>query len=135
MRKDITVIKIVLGFLLLLFSLPLFAQDSNLDPDQLVDNHKQTTPDSAKYFIGSLATVCGKVESTKMLKNGTTFLNFGKPYPDQTISVVIDSSVAPTAAYSVTLMGKNVCITGRILNRKGIPEIKVKSKNQLRFPE
>jgi len=123
--------KILLLLISTFVSFAAFAQDEQ--PASLLDNQKQTIPDSAKYFIGSLVRVCGKVESTKMLRSGLIFLNFGKPYPDQTFSAVIDSSVAPTAAYAVTLMSKNVCITCRVREVKGVPEIKVNSENQVRI--
>jgi hypothetical protein len=50
------------------------------------------SPDDAATQVGQKATVCGLVASTKFdahLRSQPTFLDFGKPYPDQMFTAVI----------------------------------------------
>jgi hypothetical protein len=91
-------------------------------------------PDSAKYHVGALTTVCGIVKGTHTTKSGMIFLNFGNPYPDQTFTAVIPDSVYKLSPFPVDSMkGKNVCVTGRMVDHQGKPEIKISSKGQLRI--
>jgi hypothetical protein len=53
------------------------------------------TPDEAASHVGQTATVCGAVASTKYdahFRSQPTFLDFGKPYPNQVFTVVIFGS-------------------------------------------
>jgi len=91
----------------------------------------------AKYHIGERATVCGPVVSATWAsgsKGKPTFLNIGKPYPDpERFTVVIwiqnrgNFPQAPEVYYS----GKTICVTGLIIEYKGIPEIEVKDPSQI----
>jgi DNA/RNA endonuclease YhcR with UshA esterase domain len=97
----------------------------------------QTVPlDSVKYYEGKSITVCSKVLDTYEAKTGekTTFLNFGKPYPNSTFTVVIFEADLPKFKYtpSVYLKGKDVCITGTIKIYKGKPEIIVSAPEQIK---
>ena len=95
----------------------------------------QTTmpPDSAKNHIGSTATICGSVKGAFSTKSGVTFLNFGKSYPDQTFTAVISDSLSMNVLFNTdSLKGKNVCVTGTIVEYKGKPEMKISSKDQLK---
>ncbi len=92
------------------------------------------SPDSAKYNIGSLATICGKVGGTHATKGGKVFLNFGNPFPDQSFTAIFQDSLFTDATFSAeSLKGKNVCVIGKIVDYKGKPEIHIKSKEQLRL--
>lgn len=96
-----------------------------------------TTPDSAKYFEGSLKTVCGKVSKVFVSKTKTTFIDFSNENSKETYFTAVvfakDSSVFQE--YTLTsLKDKNVCITGMVKMFKGKPEIILKSKDQIRFP-
>ena len=89
----------------------------------------------ASSHIGELATVCGKVVSTKYAdrSNGQpTFLNFDRPYPDHIFTIVIwgDDRHAfgkPERVYS----GKKACAKGRISQYRGRPQIVANSPEQL----
>lgn len=58
----------------------------------LPSNAASLTPDGAASHVGQNATVCGVVTSAKFdahLRSRTTFLDFGKRYPDQAFTAVI----------------------------------------------
>ena len=85
------------------------------------------TGTEAKAHIGEEATVCGFVASTRYLDtsdNRATFLNFDKPNPNQTFTVVIfgdhrDKFDRPEVRYK----DKQICVTGRIAEFRGTPQI------------
>lgn len=80
-----------------------------------IDSNAQTiSADSAKYYLGKHITVCDKVFSTFESDSGTTFLNFGGFYPNQTFSVVIFEKDANKFTALRSLKGKSVCVTGLI---------------------
>jgi micrococcal nuclease len=94
---------------------------------------KQLSVSEVSKHIGETATVCGYVVSTKYASSEDgqpTFLNFGKPYPNQLFTVVIwgvdrDKFARPEVAYK----GKRICVTGLITlpkkrsKTKAVPEI------------
>ena len=93
--------------------------------------------DEAKNHIGERTTVCGPVVSATWAsgsKGKPTFLNIGKPYPDpQRFTVLIwvqnrGNFPQPPEDY---YLGKNICVTGLIIEYKGVPEIEVKDPSQI----
>ncbi len=91
--------------------------------------------DAAKY-IGKSATVCGRVASAtyaSRTRGEPTFINLDRPYPNQIFTAVIwgdnrsKFSPPPESAYS----GKRICVTGRVSNFKGQPEIIVRDPAQI----
>lgn len=93
------------------------------------------TADEAADHIGSMATVCGTVASTKFAKrsNGQpTYLNLGRPYPEQLLTIVIwgtdrEGFEKPESRY----FGKRICVTGKIRWFKGRPEIIARDPSQI----
>jgi len=91
--------------------------------------------EEAADHIGSTATVCGTVASTKFAErsNGQpTYLNLDRPYPDQRMTVVIwgtdrEGFGKPETRYS----GKRICVTGKIRLFKGRPEIIARDPSQI----
>ena len=93
--------------------------------------------DEAKNHIGERTTVCGPVVSTTWAsgsKGQPTFLNIGKTYPDpQRFTVVIwiqhrgNFPQPPEDYYS----GKTICVTGLIIEYKGVPEIEIKNPSEI----
>lgn len=89
----------------------------------------------ARAHVGEDRTVCGKVSSARYLDSSgrqPTFLNFDKPYPDHTFTVVIfgpdrEKFGEPEKAYR----GKAVCATGRIEEYRGQPQIVVRDPAKL----
>lgn len=87
--------------------------------------------------IGEIRTVCDRVASTRYLPTGRrpTFLNLGRPYPDQDLTVVIwgeDRARFPAAPENV-YDGRRICVTGRIELYRGRPEIVTRDPDALRI--
>jgi hypothetical protein len=94
----------------------------------------------AADHLGELATVCGRVASAAYItsvKGAPTFLNLGRPYPDQDFTVVIWESTRarfgrpPERAFD----GKSICVTGRIEAYQGRLQIMVQSPEQIRVTD
>ncbi len=67
-------------------------------------------------------------------KGQPTFLNIGKPYPDEgRFSVVIwdDNRANFSSPPEVYYKGKTIYVTGLVTEYKGVPEIEVKSPSQI----
>jgi hypothetical protein len=91
--------------------------------------------EEAAHHVGETATVCGIVVSGKFddnLRSQPTFLDFEKPYPDQVFTAVIfGSDRKKFGAPETALRGKRVCVTGKIQDRSGLPEIILSDPKQL----
>jgi len=89
----------------------------------------------AKDHVGETTTVCGSVVSTryaKSTKGQPTFLNLDKPYPNQIFTVLIwGSNRSKFGAPEVEYKSKRVCVTGKITDYRGVPEIVVDSPRQI----
>jgi DNA/RNA endonuclease YhcR with UshA esterase domain len=85
------------------------------------------TPSEARAHVGETATVCGEVVSTRFAastKGHPTFLNLDKPYPGQIFTIVIwGEDRSKFGAPEETYRGKHVCVTGRISEYRGVPEV------------
>ncbi len=95
--------------------------------------------EQASKHIGETATVCGKVVDARYAsssKGRPTFLNLDKPYPNQIFTVVIwgedrDKFGKPEEKYK----DKYICVTGKIISYRGIPEIIAKDPSQIKIVE
>jgi micrococcal nuclease len=92
--------------------------------------------DSVKTHVGDSVRVCGKVFSTRFLEsaNGTpTLINLGGAFPNEKLTVVIFGEnrnafqVKPEEAWK----DKEICVTGRIVEYKGKPQIVVARPEQV----
>jgi hypothetical protein len=81
--------------------------------------------------VGRYVEVCGLVVSVTSSPLGTTFINFGREYPNQTFAGFIPADSGITADQVTNLQGKNICIVGTIELHKGKPEIKIMSMFQI----
>jgi len=92
--------------------------------------------DSVAKYEGKKVTVCSKVIGTHVSsgEKKNTYLNFGKPYPDNTFTVLIAADDLSKFKYvpAEFLTDKNVCITGTVVIYKGKPEIVVTSEEQIK---
>jgi hypothetical protein len=92
-------------------------------------------PEDAARHVGETGTVCGVVASTKFdaeLQSQPTFLDFGKPYPDQPFTAVIfGADRAKFGSPDTSLRGRRVCVTGKIQAKSGVPEIILNDPKQL----
>jgi hypothetical protein len=90
---------------------------------------KTLTAAEAKDHIGEQNTVCGKVASARYAattRGKPTFLNLDKPYPSQVFTILIwgenrEKFGTPEEKYR----DKQVCVTGKITEYRGAPEIVV----------
>jgi hypothetical protein len=98
---------------------------------------KKLSASEAKEHFGETATVCGEVVSARyadLTKGQPTFLNLGKPYPNQVFTVVIWGNNrgkfgAPESEYK----GKRICVSGKITAYAGLPEIVVDEPKQIKI--
>ena len=97
------------------------------------------TASEASAYVGQTATVCGYVASAKYAyrsKGQPTFLNLDEPYPRQIFTALIWGNDRPAfGAPETTYSGKSICVTGRIKNYRGKPEIIVSSPSQIRVTQ
>lgn len=95
---------------------------------------KEETPRAVKIeeagkHIGEYATVCSKVYGHKDFE-GLTLVNLGDRYPNSPMTVVLKGE----AKASLTkLDGKNICVTGKIIDYKGKPEIVITDSKKIEF--
>jgi hypothetical protein len=93
-------------------------------------------PEEAGSHVGENATVCGVVASATYAAQAPmapTFLDLGKPYPNQVFSVIIFGSDRPKfGAPETSMRDKPVCITGEIFLYEGKPRIILHDPKQLR---
>ncbi len=70
-------------------------------------------------------------------KNKTTYLNFGKPYPNSTFTTVIFGNDVKIFKYIPVdyLKDKEVCVTGRITIYKGKPQMIIRKEEYTQIKE
>lgn len=95
------------------------------------------TTAEAKAHIGKEATVCGIVASARWAVNSNrkpTFLNLDAAYPKQLFTVVIfeEHRGQFTPAPEDQFKDKRICVTGKIEEFRGTPEIVVSDPKQIR---
>ncbi len=97
---------------------------------------KTLTASEAKDHIGEQATVCGKVLSTRYAESSRgrpTFLNFDQPYPNQVFTLLIwGSDRSKFGDPETSYRGKRICVTGKISDHKGVPEIVANAPSQVK---
>ena len=85
----------------------------------------------AVRYVGRYVEVRGFVVSVTTSPLGTTFINFGREYPDQTFAGFIAADAKMPTDQLTTLPGKIIGIVGTIELHEGKPEIKVMSTYQI----
>jgi DNA/RNA endonuclease YhcR with UshA esterase domain len=90
---------------------------------------KKLSATEAKEHIGEQATVCGKVASTRYAvttRGKPTFLNLDKPYPNQIFTALIwGENREKFGTPEEQFRDKQVCVTGKVTQYRGAPEIVV----------
>jgi micrococcal nuclease len=82
--------------------------------------------------MGDSVTVCAKVYGVKTT-NSITFINLGSAYPHAPLTVVIftkdiaNFKVAPYDLYNE----KRICVSGKLIEYKGKPEIIITGPDQV----
>jgi hypothetical protein len=101
-----------------------------------VQAQKPLTTAEAKDHIGQSATVCGDVVSTRYAartRGNPTFINLDKPYPYQVFTLLIWGSDRPKFGDpEEAYRSKHICVTGKISNYKGVPEIVAYESSQIK---
>jgi hypothetical protein len=91
------------------------------------------TTAQAKAHEGENGTVCGVIagERTASSSRGApTFINLDSPYPKQVFTILVWGNDRKNIG-EFPSTGSRVCATGLIKDYGGVPEIEVKSKEQL----
>ncbi len=95
------------------------------------------TLEEAKARMGDSVQVCGKVFSARFLENANgkpTLINLGGAYPNELLTVVIQGANRdkfkdkPEEAWK----DKTICITGRISEYRGKPQIVIVVPEQVK---
>src|SRR6516164_2639559 len=87
----------------------------------------------AIQYVGKEVEVRGRVVSVTASPLGTTFINFGGEYPNQTFAGFIAAGSKIASHKRLTMIrGKTISITGTIELYKGKPEIEVVSADQIK---
>ena len=91
--------------------------------------------DAAKH-INEKVTICEKVFSSKLITpSNMTFLDLGGFHPNELLAVVIkgeDRSKFKDAPDEY-FKGRNICVTGIVIDYKGKPEIVVSDPGQIKI--
>ena len=85
----------------------------------------------AVRYVGRYVEVRGLVASVTTSPFGTTFISFGREYPNQTFAAFIPADSGITSDQITKLEGKIIGIVGTIELHRGKPEIKVMSIYQI----
>jgi micrococcal nuclease len=97
---------------------------------------KPITVEEASEFFRQSKTVCGKVVDSKRaekIPRQPTFLYLDQPYPNHFFTIVIwgedrgKFDEPPETLYD----GKDVCVSGLIVEHKGKPQVVVKNPSQV----
>src|SRR5215472_6340880 len=98
-------------------------------------NAAPLSPEQALSRIGETGTVCGVVVSAEYEaneQNQPTLLDLGKPHPNAVFTAVVyGDNRQKFGAPETSLRGKRICVTGRISNYQGKPEIVLTDPSQL----
>ncbi len=94
--------------------------------------------EEAKNHIGETITVCDVVLDARFLESsasGPTLLNLGAAFPNQHLTIFISKEVRagfetkPEEFYK----GKKVCVTGKVTEYRGKPQIVLVKKEDLKM--
>jgi hypothetical protein len=90
------------------------------------------SPEESADHVGEAATVCGPVVSATYLPQAPTFLDLGKPFPNQIFSAIIFGGDRPKFGTPETSMrDQSICVTGTIFLYQGKPKIILHDPKQL----
>lgn len=97
------------------------------------------TASEAASHVGQSATVCGNVADGKYAartKGQPTFLNLDKPYPNAIFTILIwGENRSRFGTPETKYLEKRVCVTGKIQEYRGAPEIIATDPAQIREGE
>ena len=93
-----------------------------------------------KYFFGETATVCGQVVATKYKINGKsdpTYINLGKKWPETVFTLMVFGKDRINFSYKPEefLTDKKICVTGKVGEFNGTPQIIATDETQIQIME
>ena len=94
---------------------------------------REINVNDAGSYTGQTVRVCAMVYGTKELKSGMTFINLGAAYPSSPLTLVIygDDSGNFKEKPSTYYDGKRICVTGKVSDYKGKPQIVVHREDEI----
>jgi DNA/RNA endonuclease YhcR with UshA esterase domain len=99
------------------------------------DGIRKIAAKNAKLHAGETLAVCGIVASgvyNRRSQTKNTYLNFDKPYPDNTFTAVIKRKNRKYFDYKPeALEGQFICVYGMVVLYRGNPEINVVMPEQI----
>jgi micrococcal nuclease len=90
-----------------------------------------TTPDSAKYHIGDMATVCGNVYAVHYSETGTSVIYFGDKKNNPFTAAIFAYDSHKFVNLEKQCMNKKVCVTGWVKDNRGKTQIIITEPSQL----
>lgn len=95
--------------------------------------------EQAQLFMGKdqVVKVCGTVVSTKLSSKGNIFLNLDKKFPNQSFTVTIFKNDVVNFSYMPNsfLSGKSICVTGKVTNFNGVPNMNIENEKAIEILE
>ena len=96
--------------------------------------------EEAGKHIGETVTICSKVYGGRYFDNSTskrTLLNLGAAYPNHKLTLLITSDDRKnfTGKPEDDYIGKNVCVTGKVIDFNGKPEIVVTKPREIQLTD
>jgi hypothetical protein len=88
----------------------------------------------ARNHTNAMAVVTGKIVEVNRTAR-MVYLNFEKPFPNQPFAAVVFAAKTNLFPNAEQLKGKNVEVTGKIVDYRNHPEIVLESTNQLKVVE
>lgn len=93
------------------------------------------TANEAHQHIGETITICDTIIEVAKA-NDTYFLNFGKPYPNQTFTAVIFNEYVANFSYDLKILqNKKVCITQEVTEYKNTAQFILEDESEIEIEE
>ena len=94
--------------------------------------------EDADKHIGETVTICSKVFGGRFIENSAakpTLLNLGAAFPNHKLTIAINNEDRKnfTGKPEDDYTGKNVCVTGKVIEFKGKPEIVVTRPQEIQI--
>lgn len=106
----------------------------------LASEQLKITTGEARTHVGETVTVCGKVVATRISKyevagrGHPVILNLDQPEPNPVFLILTwPSDQTKAAQFEESQQGKQVCVTGKIVKARGVPQIIVPDSSQIHF--
>lgn len=100
----------------------------------------QISTEQVKYFFGETTTVCGQVVATKYKINGKsdpTYINLDKKWPETVFTLMVFGKDRINFSYKPEefLTDKKICVTGKVGEFNGTPQIIASDETQIQIME